>query len=56
MGRPSKTIGKNTNDRFTTRNNKQDIFSRITKSSKLKEESVKETKINSKIEVDKADS
>lgn len=36
MGRPGKPMAKNSNSKFTTRNNKQDIFSRIAKSSKTK--------------------
>jgi len=43
MARPSKPMAKNSNSKFTTRNNKQDIFSRIAKTSKSKEESVKPT-------------
>ncbi len=38
MGKPSKPMAKNSNSKFTTRNNKQDIFSRIAKSSKTKAE------------------
>jgi hypothetical protein len=38
MGRPSKPMAKNSNSRFTTRNNKQEIFSRIAKISKPKNE------------------
>jgi hypothetical protein len=38
MSRPSKPIAKNSNSKFTTRNNKQDIFSRFAKSSRPKEE------------------
>ncbi|HEX3029218.1 MAG TPA: hypothetical protein VHT34_07925 [Clostridia bacterium] len=36
MGRPSKPMAKNSNSKFTTRNNKQEIFSRLAKSSKQK--------------------
>lgn len=38
MGRPSKPMAKNSNSKFTTRNNKQEIFSKIAKSSKPKVE------------------
>jgi hypothetical protein len=43
MGAPSKPIAKNSNNKFTTRNNKQDIFSAIAKSSKQKSKSDKRT-------------
>lgn len=36
MSRPGKPMAKNSNSRFTTRNNKQDIFSKIAKTSKPK--------------------
>jgi len=36
MGRPSKPMAKNSNSKFTTRNNKQDIFSKMAKASKPK--------------------
>jgi hypothetical protein len=39
MGRPSKPMAKNSNSKFTTRNNKQDIFSKMAKFSKPKAES-----------------
>lgn len=48
MGRPSKPMAKNSNSKFTTRNNKQDIFSRMAKSSKLKAEMDKRTTEGSK--------
>lgn len=38
MGRPSKPMAKNSNSKFTTRNNKQDIFSKMAKVSKQKNE------------------
>lgn len=38
MSRPSKPMPKNSNSKFTTRNSKQDIFSRITKAKKPKVE------------------
>jgi len=38
MGRPSKPMPKNSNSKFTTRNNKQDIFSKFSKVSKQKNE------------------
>ena len=43
MGRPGKPIAKNSNSKFTTRNNKQDIFAGISKSSKAKTELDKRT-------------
>ena len=43
MGRPGKPMAKDSNNKFTTRNNKQDIFSGIAKSSKAKNESYKLT-------------
>jgi len=36
MGRPSKPMAKNSNSKFTTRNNKQDIFSKMAKTPKPK--------------------
>ena len=36
MSRPGKPMAKNSNSKFTTRNNKQDIFSKLTKASELK--------------------
>jgi hypothetical protein len=38
MGRPSKPMAKNSNSKFTTRNNKKDIFLRMAKSPKPKVE------------------
>ena len=38
MGRPGKPMAKNSNSKFSTRNNKQEIFSKITKASKPKTE------------------
>ncbi len=43
MSRPGKPMAKNTNSRFTTRNNKQEIFSKISKASKPKNEIKVET-------------
>ncbi|MDP4197307.1 MAG: hypothetical protein Q8940_19815 [Bacteroidota bacterium] len=43
-------MAKNSNSKFTTRNNKQEIFSRIAKSSKLKVELNKPTTEVSEIE------
>jgi hypothetical protein len=43
MGSPSKPMAKNSNSKFTTRNNKQEIFSRFAKSSKPKAELDKRT-------------
>lgn len=50
MGRPSKPMAKDSNSRFTTRNNKQEIFSRMAKISKLKVELKKPTTEASEIE------
>jgi hypothetical protein len=44
MGGPSKPMAKNNNSKFTTRNNKQDIFSKISKASKPKIKLDKQTK------------
>jgi hypothetical protein len=41
MGGPSKPMAKNSNSKFTTRNSKQDIFSKMAKSAKLRVESNK---------------
>jgi Flp pilus assembly CpaF family ATPase len=41
MGGPSKPMAKNSNSKFTPRNNKQDIFSKISKSAKQRVESNK---------------
>ncbi|MCX7749045.1 MAG: hypothetical protein N2645_19470 [Clostridia bacterium] len=38
MSKPGKPMAKNSNSKFTTRNNKQEIFSKIAKASKLKNE------------------
>lgn len=38
MSRPGKPMAKNSNSKFTTRNNKQEIFSKIAKDSKPKNE------------------
>lgn len=38
MSRPGKPMAKNSNSKFTTRNNKQEIFSRLAKASKPKNE------------------
>ncbi len=56
MGRPSKPMAKNSNSKFTTRNNKQDIFSRFEKISKPKEELQKATTDASIPEADKPES
>lgn len=55
MGRPGKPMAKNSNSKFTTRNNKQDIFSKLAKSPRLKSELDKRTAEGSKSEVDKTD-
>ena len=43
MGRPSKPMAKNSNSKFTTRNNKQDIFSKMAQTSKPKAKVEKKT-------------
>lgn len=43
MSRPSKPMAKNANSKFTPRNNKQDIFSKISKTTKLKVDMGKQT-------------
>ena len=53
MGRPSKPMAKNSNSKFTTRNNKQDIFSKLAKSSKPKAESDKRSADVNESETDK---
>ncbi|MDP4093937.1 MAG: hypothetical protein Q8920_11310 [Bacillota bacterium] len=53
MARPSKPMAKNSNSKFTTRNNKQEIFSRLAKSSKLKVELEKPTTEAGEIEKEK---
>lgn len=52
MGRPSKPMAKNSNSKFTTRNNKQDIFSKIAKTSKMKAEADKRNTDTGKPEVE----
>ena len=53
MGKPGKPIAKNSNSKFTTRNNKQDIFAGIAKSSKAKMETDKRMMNVSKDDTDK---
>lgn len=53
MGRPSKPMPKNANSKFTTRNNKQDIFSGMEKSSQRKAELSKKPLEASNAEEDK---
>ena len=38
MGRPSKPMAKNANSKFTTRNNKQEIFSKMASAAKARNE------------------
>ena len=38
MNKPGKPISRNSNSKFTTRHNKQDIFSKFTKAAKQKSE------------------
>lgn len=56
MARPSKPMAKNNNSKFATRNNKQDIFSRITKTSKPKEIEEKKIPEINKPEIDQPNS
>lgn len=48
MSRPGKPMAKNSNSRFTTRNNKQEIFSKLAKASKPKNEIKAQTTEGSK--------
>lgn len=48
MSRPSKPMAKNSNSKFTPRNDKRDIFSKISKTAKLKVDMSKETNIPDK--------
>ncbi len=52
MSRPSKPIPKNSNSKFVTRNSKQDIFTKFTKTSKSKPEADKQTTDSSEPEMD----
>lgn len=52
MSRPSKPMAKNSNSKFTTRNSKQDIFSKMAKSSKRKDDLEKQNLNDSKPGVD----
>lgn len=56
MGRPSKPMAKNSNSKFTTRNNKQDIFSKLSKPLKPKVESDKKATDDNKSGVDNPES
>ncbi len=53
MGKPGKPMAKNSNSKFTTRNNKQDIFSGIARASKAKTEANKPTVNAGKNDADK---
>ena len=53
MSRPGKPMAKNSNSKFTTRNDKQDIFSGIAKFSKAKTELDKRTTDVGKHKADK---
>jgi len=46
MSRPSKPMAKNANSKFTPRNNKQDIFSKMSKATKSKSDTGKQPDIN----------
>lgn len=52
MGGPSKPMAKNFNSKFTTRNNKQDIFSKMVKDSKPKTKLGKQIVDSSKPKMD----
>lgn len=56
MGRPSKPMAKNSNSKFTTRNNKQDIFFKLSKSLKPKPESDKQAAVDNKSGVNNPES
>ena len=43
MGRPSKPMAKNSNSKYTPRNNKSDIFSKFTKKAEEKVDAQKDT-------------
>ncbi|MHB8063708.1 MAG: hypothetical protein ACYDG2_13925 [Ruminiclostridium sp.] len=53
-GRPSKPMAKNSNSKFTTRNNKQDIFSKMAQTSKQKVKLEKQDIDTSKSDADVA--
>jgi hypothetical protein len=55
MGRPSKPMAKNSNSKFTTRNNKQDIFSKMAMSSKPKVKLEKQEKQDTDISKSETD-
>jgi hypothetical protein len=52
MGKPSKPMSKNANSKYTTRNNKQDIFSGMQKFAERKAELSKRPTQDSKTEGD----
>ncbi len=52
MGGPSKPMAKNFNSKFTTRNNKQDIFSKMVNDSKPKAKLGKQIVDSSKPKMD----
>ena len=56
MSRPSKPMAKNFNSKFTPRNNKTDIFSKMAKSSKPKAELDKRALDDGKSGVDNPES
>lgn len=53
MSRPSKPMAKNSNSKFVTRNNKQEIFSKITTASKQRAKIKMQTTDLNKDSVDK---
>lgn len=54
VGKPSKPMSKNANSKFTTRNNKQDIFAGMQKSAQRKAELSKRPTQDSKTGGDNA--
>ncbi len=54
LGGPSKPMAKNFNSKFTTRNNKQDIFSKMAKDSKPKTKLEKQIVDSSMPKMDKS--
>ena len=44
VGRPSKPMAKNSNSKYTPRNNKSDIFSKFSQKAEAKEEAHKASK------------
>jgi hypothetical protein len=49
MGRPSKPMAKNSNSKYTPRNNKSDIFSKFSQKSEAKSEARAEAKSEAEV-------